>query len=714
ARRGRLRRLLAGAAVAAALALGAPGSAREEIAAILTADELSYDIRAARITASGNVEIWRDGVRLIARRISYDRKADRLRIEGPIVLTEADGRVIVLARAAELDGRLEEGFLDEVRLVLDRRLQLAAARMTRQGGRYTALERVVTSACRVCRGGAPLWEIRARRVVHDQEERRLRFTDAQLRVGGVPVFWLPRLSLPDPTVRRASGWLAPELRGNSRIGTGLLWPYYRVLGRSADLTLTPFVSAQGATALDVEYRRVFARGDLQLRAGLASDRTSPSLRAWAAGDAGWRLSPYTRLEGRLRLTSDPMLMSDYGWSEETELENAIGLYHRRGPTLATARLSLWRDISVGADNDLLPSLIARAGWRRALAWPGLGLDGEAAIEAAGYRRSSSLATLGRDAVRVDARLRLGGGGALPGGLAWRLDALGDAAAFAVSDDPTVPASTTRAVPLFSARLGWPWLIEPAREAAGPRYLLSPMVQLVAAPAGLATTANEDSTFAEIDPSNLFALDRFAGIDGIEAGTRVNLGLGLTRLGADGGRLEFGLGRIYRLSGSGQFSAASGLGGTASDWLLWSDWSAPGRARLVSVLAAGSGGVSRAETRLDLTRGRWTLGGHHLFKRADALAGTTADRNELGFDASFGLGRHWVGRLALAHDFTGAVTGEARLGIGYRSECLLVDLTLSHGYTSAAVGTRDTTVSLRVQLAGFGSDGEDLPTRQCSR
>ena len=69
--------------------------------------------------------------------------------------------------------------MQSARLVLNRELQLAAAQIQRIGGRYTQMDNTVASSCKVCEGNpTPLWEIRARRVLHDQQERQIYFDNA--------------------------------------------------------------------------------------------------------------------------------------------------------------------------------------------------------------------------------------------------------------------------------------------------------------------------------------------------------------------------------------------------------------------------------------------------------------------------------------------------------------------------------------------------------
>ena len=201
-------------------ALAIASMAQAQGLASLIADNINVDPQ-GRVTATGNVEVFFDGTRLNAESVSYTRDGDTLTITGPIRVTDASG-TIFLADQAELDRDLQDGVLISARLVLDQQLQIAANEIARVGGRYTRLDRVVASSCEICAANPiPFWEIRAARVVHDTQERQLYFTNAQLRVIGVPIVFLPRLRLPDPTLKRANGFLIPEIQRNSELGTGV-------------------------------------------------------------------------------------------------------------------------------------------------------------------------------------------------------------------------------------------------------------------------------------------------------------------------------------------------------------------------------------------------------------------------------------------------------------------------------------------------------------
>ena len=85
---------------------------------------------------------------------------------------------------------------------------MAATTAQRVNGTTVIAHRTVYSPCTICQQPGqrtPLWQVKAERVVYDQTKHKVRFRNAIVEVKGVPVVWLPTVSMVDPTVRYASG-----------------------------------------------------------------------------------------------------------------------------------------------------------------------------------------------------------------------------------------------------------------------------------------------------------------------------------------------------------------------------------------------------------------------------------------------------------------------------------------------------------------------------
>ncbi|MCK4712077.1 MAG: LPS-assembly protein LptD, partial [Marinosulfonomonas sp.] len=339
------------------------GTAQTAPPATLVADKVWIDSNNT-LTAEGHVEILYGTTRIKATRITYSGTDGSMRIDGPITLIEGDG-VILLASSAELDADLQNGVLRGARMVLDQQLQLAAAEIHRVDGRYTQLYKTVASSCQVCADDpVPLWQIRARRVIHDQQERQLYFDNAVLHLVGIPVFYLPRLRLPDPTLKRATGFLVPTLKSTSKLGWGVKLPYFITLGDHADITLTPYVSTKTNT-LELRFRRAYRTGDISFEAAFSSDDILPGQdRGYFFGQGRFDLPRDYVLDFDIEITSDRNYLLDYDYSSKDRLDSAIGISRAKRDKLFAIELIHYRSLRSTEDNETQPTLVANLTFHR--------------------------------------------------------------------------------------------------------------------------------------------------------------------------------------------------------------------------------------------------------------------------------------------------------------------------------------------------------------
>ncbi len=104
------------------------------------------------------------------------------------------------------------------------------------------------------------WQLKAREMTDDKDVQRLEFRDAVMEIDGVPIFYTPYMSAPDPSVKRQSGFLMPSFGGSSTLGFNITTPYYLTLGPSADLTITPRFTSEAGQLLVGDYRQRFSNG----------------------------------------------------------------------------------------------------------------------------------------------------------------------------------------------------------------------------------------------------------------------------------------------------------------------------------------------------------------------------------------------------------------------------------------------------------------------
>ena len=69
----------------------------------------------------------------------------------------------------------------------------------------------------------PPWTIQAGKMLHDNEKKRKRYTMivTLIKIYDVPIFYFPKLSHPDPSVDRRSGFLVPTFHNTKNLGEGI-------------------------------------------------------------------------------------------------------------------------------------------------------------------------------------------------------------------------------------------------------------------------------------------------------------------------------------------------------------------------------------------------------------------------------------------------------------------------------------------------------------
>ena len=723
----RVSRHILGAALVAGLAAFAPGGdlRAQGTPATLIADDISFDEATRAITARGGVEIYWQGTRLRASAITYSQSGDRITVQGPLTLTDADGTSVLIADFADLTTDLQEGVLQSARLVLDRQLQIAATQIDRSDGRYTQMYQAVASSCEVCFDNpTPLWEIRARRVVHDAEEQQLYFQDAQFRVMGVPVMWLPRMRLPDPTLERATGFLAPSIRADDRTGAQLRLPYFILLGDHADLTVTPWLGTGDSQTFELRYRQAFRRGSVEVTGAVTSDGlTDAALRGFLFADGSFQLGHGFDLEFGLQAVSDDGYLTTYGFPDSDLLESFVRLTRTTADLYVEAGATLYQSLRADDDDGSEPTRLA-TGEAIYRFEPGLiGGLGEARLSAMGYQRTEDTpGTLADGTPAATDAMRLSGV------VDWRrTETLGpglrltfetalaaDIYAAAQDADPALNGTIARATPYGAIELRWPWQA-PGR-TPGVQHLIEPVVQVVWSETYGADVPVEDSRIVEFDEANLFALDRFPGSDIREQGARANIGLSYTRTAAEGWRAGVAAGVVLRDSDRGQFTPGSGLDGTQSDWLLAAHLAYDDDLRVMTRALFDQDFVFTSnELTLDWAGARHDLTTSYIWLAADPLEGRPDDVAEWALEAEYTLASAWQAGVNWRYDFAEGGPTRAGLSLGYVNECVDVEFSLSRRYTTSTSLDPATEFGLTVALNGFGATREGRSqTRVCRR
>ncbi|MEN8836931.1 MAG: LPS assembly protein LptD [Celeribacter marinus] len=695
---------ISGAAVNILAPHGSVAYAQSAPTATLVADSVAFDGTSLR--AVGHVEIFYGDVHLTSGAIRYDRASGALSIEGPIRLSDPEGKTVIYAQAAQLDADLRNGILTSARLVIDQQLQLASTQIDVVDGRYTQLSNTVTSACKVCAANPiPLWEIRARSVIHDNQDRQVYFTDAQFRVAGVPIAYLPHLRLPDPTLKRATGFIIPSLHNSTTLGWGAEIPYFIKLGDHRDLTLAPFVSSETRT-LKLGYRQAFVTGDLTVQSAVTSDAISDGLRGYIFANGAWDVAGGYTLGVDLRLTSDISYLIDYDIYSGDRLKSNATVSRFDADSgfdaaIITSRSLRESEISI---KDTIPFVLGEATYSQSTEFDRLPGTLTYGLSASGFLRRSDVDTAlsttagGMDVLRLGGSLGWAHSLITQSGVRLKADAGLDLNLYTIRQNSDYDTATARVTPQTSALISYPLV---RTTAGGARQIVEPFAQLGWAQTYGGDIPNSDSTLLELDEGNMLNLTRFPGYDRSGSGASSAVGLRFTSMAPTA---QYGLtvGRVEEINPSDTTS----LLGSGVNWVVGGFATFDTGFDVVSRgIFDASLDLSSWETRFGLSRDGYSVSGTHAYGIADTGAGREADINELRLESGVKLSSYWSAEADLRHDLIDNLTNSAGLGLTFQNECTKVELGVSHRYTDTAALDPDTTYSLKIGFGAFGDTGK---------
>lgn len=661
------------------------------------------------LTASGGVVVWYQGSRLVADQVRYDGETGEMTVTGPIHLTRpalagTEDDAILIADHAQLNQDLRDGMLRGARMVLAREMQMAATEVTLTGdGRYTTLNHVVASSCQICADDPiPLWEIRARQIVHDDEMNMLIMDHPQLRAFGLPIGSYPgRVTAPDPTVDRMSGFLRPQFRTTSNLGFGVMLPYFKTLGDHADLTLTPYLSASYTNTLMLRYRQAFWNGATEWNGAITRDDIREGeTRGYLFGAAQWELPRGYTLGLQLQVVSDDGYLLDYDISDADRLWSGLTLERVTSDKLVWGRLGNYHSLRDDENNSTSPAQVADAMWVRR--WRTGGGQAQLEWSAHVHRRPSGDNVAGRDMARGSVAFDWQRTEIISGGFVATGATGISADIYAIRDDDRYDDTVSRVTPWLSAELRYPLTGSDGYAS----YVLEPVAQLVWSPhRDNDDIPNEDSTQVEFDEGNLFALSRYPGWDIQETGLRANLGVTWTRFDPTGWSLAMAAGRVFRdgADDDDDDDATSLLQrGSKSDWLLAGHFANNSGLTIANrALLNDDLEFTRDELRIGWVRPDLQFSLGYLWMEADSFEDRTKDLSELTSEVGWQVAEGWWANAHGRYDLEESATQRAGLGVTYRNECISVELAASRRFTDTEEVDPDTDIDLSIRLGGFG-------------
>ena len=222
------------------------------------------------------------------------------------------------------------------------------------------------SPCELCPDEpdrAPLWQIKAAKVIHDSETQTIEYRDAVLEFFGVPIAYTPIFFHPDPTVKRRTGLLAPIFRSSSELGLQATTPFFWNIAPNRDATISPRFTSKEGIVMAGEYRALTEAGGYEFDGSITyvderddANRTTgdQEIRGHIRGDGRFDIDRQWRWGFDLFRSTDDTYLQRYDISKLDTLTSSLFLEGFNGRNYASAKSFLFQDLREEVSDEQVP------------------------------------------------------------------------------------------------------------------------------------------------------------------------------------------------------------------------------------------------------------------------------------------------------------------------------------------------------------------------
>ena len=691
------------------------------------ADTLDYDDRADVVTATGNVKMERDGNRVRADKVVWQRKTGQVMAIGNVAVTNPGGDV-AYGESIELTDTLKDGVVQELLIVLANGGRLAARSGVRKDT-ISELDRAAFSPCAVTDDGGcpknPSWKITARKVIYNSEENRIRFQAARLELFGLALPTLPGFSIPADN-RGSSGVLAPDLRYSRTNGFEATLPIYLRIAPNRDLTITPHVYTNALPAIEANYRVLTSKGAYQvggfatygsrLPAGTVSSNGERDFRGYLAANGRFQIDSKISLKASTRFATDRTFLRRYDISRDDRLRSIVNLERTSRSSYLSVAGYAFQTLRSGDSQGQIPIALPIIDYRKRFVDPLVGGRFEVQLNSLAIGRTD-----GQDTQRAFSSVR------------WdvrRITSLGQEiqlTGFARGDvyhtDEAERTQTlsyrgrngyqTRFISAGALEVRWPLI----GKLFGGTQRITPRFQIVGSPATKnLSLPNEDARSIDLEDTNLFSLNRFPGYDRFEDGTRVVYG-GDYAFDAANFSIQTNIGQSYRLSSKIRlYPDGTGLTNQTSDVVGRTTLKYKRIISLTHRYRLDKDNLAIRRNEVDATGGTdatyATIGYLRLKRNVDASIEDLRDREEARVGGRAQLARYWSVFGSAIIDLTGRRDDplsksdgfspvRTRLGVAYEDDCIKFGFTWRRDFDATGDARRGNSYQLELSFRNLG-------------
>ena len=693
--------------------LSGPSDATTEnkIAPSLMADVINISEDGNTIHAIGDVEVAFGNQTLKAHSIKYNKLTDKIEATGPLTLAQGIN-VVFFAEKAFLDSNLSNLTLVRAKFILANSLEIFSKEIKRIDGKFTNFYETVASTCKICnKTHVPLWEIRAKKIIHNSDTKQIYFYKSKFLFSGIPLAYLPIIRVPDPSIKRFNGFLIPELNYSNTLGAEIKLPYFVTLGKHADIILEPTLNKKSNNSLGVKYRRLFKNSDLNLNMFVINETASEKkLNGYIFTNYTQRLKNNSQVKFQLQRTSDQKLFSRQKGQNLKFTESFASFKQQNKAFLGEtgSYQSNYQNSKIPHAN--MPNINHHTSLFYVFNPRKLGGQANISLKLNAYqRKSAENGDLGRDAVTTI------------GNIFWRKNVVYQTGFIAgMSSLSTLKASGyyndtnyKNSIQSFNQITGIDLSIPLVSKRSKSIVIYEPKFQLVYSIPTESTEPNEESLHSEISVSNFSDLNRSYGFNKIEDGLRFQSSLRTTYKSSKNFHSDFFIGSTTNFNGGNKFTIGSGIPNNNTNFLGAVKLNFNDKINLkAGVISDKDFRISQNDFEINYNKYDLNIYSKLFFKKKDNISAFKKDRSELNIGTDYKFNHKIRTNLNVIYDMGNRNTKNTKLTSKYRHDCMAVDFSISRDFNHYDSLNPGFLFGIKFELIGLGNSARAHKLNNC--
>ena len=462
---------------------------------------------------------------------------------------------------------MTKGEMKNIKMIMADKTRVAASTFRRGDKDKKIMTNAVYSPCDACREEDPLWQIKARKVEHNAETQDVHYQNATVEVKGVPVFYTPFLSHPDPTVKRRSGFLFPSISSNQYLGAAIQGQYFWSISDQEDILFNPIFSSDKGIVYSGAYNKYFTRGEVSASGSFLRDSDTKKDRGNLFAYGRYEVNDYWVADTDINYASDNAYLKDLSLpkKDDTWLTSRASLQGFDNRNYAALEAYYYKILSYDLRYANRPMVLPTFSYENI---------SDPNRYGAYNKNSFSMASVYHEDDNSSQRATMINSWNLPYtspyGEKYKLVASLKSDLYYVDnylnpENQIYDGTVGRIFP----QVGLEWRLPFIRATEDSRQIIEPIIVAAVAP-NQSNKAdkipNEDSQDVELNDTNILNLDRYSGYDRNDTGSRISYGVNWSSYGNILGRTSALLAQSYEFSKNESFADADGQSGSFTDYV----------------------------------------------------------------------------------------------------------------------------------------------------